>query len=890
MQAFKLPDFYMPWPARVNPNLEGARLHSKEWAYQVGILGSGDDAVWDEKTFDRMDFAAFAAATHPDAPAPELDLISDWYIWGWFVDDYFAQAFEVGNQDIGQAKSYISRLLSFMPTDLATPIPEPQSPTERALVDLWPRTAPTMSTQWRQRYVENIRVLADASLRELFNKGNNQERMLDPIEYINVRRKVSGMFWSADLVEHSLAAEIPAEIYNKRPIRVLTDIFADTVGLRNDIISYQKDIDEGRVNNCVMVAEYFFNTDIQEAVNLVNDLVNSRLYQFEHTMTMELQPLLDEYGIDGEARQRVYRYVMALRDWMAGDLEWETRPGGRYLPAESEQDEEKLVTKRLNTAVARAGLSPAAMGLRIRTYNHIPFQTVGEITLPEFYMPFATGLNPHLEEGRRTSKEWAYEMGMLGIPGISIWDEQRFDAIDIALMCALIYPNAPTPLYDLATKGTVWGFSLDDYFTARYSSTRDIVGAKVFFARLLAFTYSDSVPILIPTNPCERGLADLWQRMAASTSADAQQQMRCALAEIFESWLWELTTQIHNRIPDPIDYVKMRTKTYGFDVAVLLTQIDKTPPELYDAAPMHSLYNAASDVATFTNDIFSYQREMESEGKLSNSVLITQHFLNCELAQAVEVVNNLIAARVREFEHIVATELPVLTEDFDLDTSTREQLFGYVEKLKFIMSGTLKWLLETRRHKESEFRRDPSPRHLFNVSETLVSVAPAEPEKQLIGVLNGLGTSAAKMGMLSQSKTVKESIKSIPTEKASSTIASQQLFGVLNGLGTSAAKLGIASTSETAEESTQSIPTEKAESMISSKQLFGVLNGLGTSAAKMGKPSTSETIEGSIESMPTEKAESMISSKQLFGVLNGLGTSAAKMGKPSTSETGEMSI
>jgi hypothetical protein len=40
MQPFKLPEFYMPWPARLNPNLEAARVHSKAWAYQMGILDS----------------------------------------------------------------------------------------------------------------------------------------------------------------------------------------------------------------------------------------------------------------------------------------------------------------------------------------------------------------------------------------------------------------------------------------------------------------------------------------------------------------------------------------------------------------------------------------------------------------------------------------------------------------------------------------------------------------------------------------------------------------------------------------------------------------------------------------------------------------------------------
>ncbi|WP_334805614.1 hypothetical protein [Nostoc sp.] len=37
MQPFELPEFYMPWPARLNPNLEAARVHSKAWAYHWSL-------------------------------------------------------------------------------------------------------------------------------------------------------------------------------------------------------------------------------------------------------------------------------------------------------------------------------------------------------------------------------------------------------------------------------------------------------------------------------------------------------------------------------------------------------------------------------------------------------------------------------------------------------------------------------------------------------------------------------------------------------------------------------------------------------------------------------------------------------------------------------------
>jgi germacradienol/geosmin synthase len=799
---FKLPNFYMPWPARMNPHLQGARVHSKGWAYEVGILRTDGKGVWSEKAFDRMDFAYFAANTHPDAPAHELDLITDWYVWGWFVDDYFAQAFEVGNNDLGQAKAYLSRLLSFMPKDLSTPTPEAENPAEYALFNLWPRTAPTMSEGWRQRFVDHIQIMSEANLRELFNKDENNERMLDPVEYIKIRRIISGMFWSADLVEHSLAAEIPPEIYNKRPIRVLNDIFADSVGLRNDIISYQRDVDEGRINNCVMVAQHFLNTELQEAVNFVNDLVTSRLYQFEHTMTVELPPLLDEYMIHGEARQRVLLYVKALRDWMAGDLEWETRPGGRYIPAESKQESALGSPKGLGTAAARLGLSSAAMGLRTRIYNYVPFQTVGEVALPEFYMPFSTGLHPNLEEGRRTSKQWAYEMGLIGIPGVSLWDEQRFDALDTALVCALIYPNATSDVYDLATKGLVWGFYLDHHFTERYLTTRDLVGGKVFLARLLAFV-SDSLPTPIPANPSERGLVDLWQRMATSMSIETRQQMRCTMLKILEGWAWELNNQVYNRIPDPIDYIEIRINTFGFDFVMLSSQTHKTFPELYDTPLMQSLYKVAADVVCLGNDMISYRKEMESEGVLLNAVLVTQHFLDCDLAKAVEVVNNLITARIREFEYIVANELPAFCNDFDLDKNTREELFGYVELLQFMMCGWLKWYVQISYYQESEIKRNPNLRNLFNVPTSF------SPSVTRISSLfnRTIGISAPETGS-----------SSVQTSEPSLEPIVQNLLRGPNGLGTSATEIG---SSGTVEETTATNAKPMTQELVSSLTKLG---------------------------------------------------------------------
>src|SRR5262249_52388802 len=118
---------------------------------EMGILGSehgeGDSAVWDERRFDAMDFAMFAAYTHPDAPAPMLELMTDWYVWSFFFDDQFLDRFK-RTRDLDGAKNYLARLSVFMPLHPTAPAKAPSTPVERGLQDLWTRTVPTSSIAW----------------------------------------------------------------------------------------------------------------------------------------------------------------------------------------------------------------------------------------------------------------------------------------------------------------------------------------------------------------------------------------------------------------------------------------------------------------------------------------------------------------------------------------------------------------------------------------------------------------------------------------------------------------------------------------------------------------------------------------------------------------------
>ncbi|MDQ3886602.1 MAG: germacradienol/geosmin synthase [Actinomycetota bacterium] len=741
MRPFELPEFYMPYPARLNPHLESAREHSKAWAYEMDMVDTPQNGtvIWDERDFDSHDYALLCSYTHPDAPGSELDLVTDWYVWVFYFDDHFLELYKRTRKLI-DAREYLDRLRAFMPVQ--GEISEtPTNPVEHGLSDLWDRTVPTMSLDWRHRFAESTRNLLEESLWELSNI--NASRVPNPIEYIEMRRKVGGAPWSANLVEHAAGAEVPTEIAATRPMQVLRDTFADGVHLRNDLFSYQREVDdEGELNNGVLVFERFLDCDTQQAADTVNDLLTSRLQQFEHTALTEVPPLVEEYGVDPKARLDVLAYVKGLQDWQSGGHEWHMQ-SSRYMNERSTcSPTERGVLDGptgLGTSAARIAYSLVASApQRLRSYTHVPYQVVGPVPLPNFYMPFSTRLSNHLSTARSHMMGWAQRMGMLdslpGVPGSGIWDGHKLKAFDFALCAAGIHPDASADELNLTTCWLTWGTYGDDYYPAVFGRTLDMVGAKVSNERLSQFMPVKSTVTPLPLNALERGLDDLWSRTTGTMTESARRRFRDAIKTMIGSWLWELANQIQHRIPDPIDYIEMRRKTFGSDLTMSLSRLahgQTVPPEIYQTRPIRTLENSAADYACLLNDIFSYQKEIQFEGEIHNCVLVIQNFLNCDLQRALGVVNDLMTTRMRQFERVISTELPALFDDFDLDAGARSALTRYAEELKDWLAGILTWHQGCHRYEESELRYRPT-----------TGIQP-------FGGPTGLGTSTVHLGQVS---------------------------------------------------------------------------------------------------------------------------------------------
>lgn len=693
-QPFELPHFYMPYPARLNPHLDEARAHSTGWAREMGMLeGSG---VWDQADLEAHDYGLLCAYTHPDCDGPALSLVTDWYVWVFFFDDHFLDMYK-RTQDRAAGKAHLDRLPLFMPLDPAAPVPEPENPVEAGLADLWRRTVPSMSVDWRRRFSVATEHLLNESLWELSNI--NEGRIANPVEYIEMRRKVGGAPWSAGLVEYA-TAEVPAAVAGTRPLRVLMETFSDAVHLRNDLFSYQREVeDEGENSNGVLVLENFFGCTTQEAADTVNDILTSRLHQFEHTALTEVPAVALEKGLAPGEAAAVAAYAKGLQDWQSGGHEWHLR-SSRYMNEGARSNSPWQPPSGPGAFAADVGaLLAAAAAERLRAYAHVPYQKVGPSRLPDFHMPYELALSPHLDTARRNLVTWSHRTGILGE---GVWDEDKLAAYDLALCSAGLDPDATPEALDLSAQWLAWGTYGDDYYPLVYGHRRDLAAARLTTARLSACMPVEGGPGVVPASAMERGLTDLWARTTASMTPDQRRTFKAAVDAMTESWVWELSNQAQHRVPDPVDYLEMRRSTFGSDLTLSLCRMGHgpaIPPEVYRSGPVRSLENAAVDYACLLNDVFSYQKEIEYEGEIHNAVLVVQNFFGVGYPAALGVVHDLTTQRMRQFEHIVAHELPVLYEDFELSAEARAAMDGYVLDLQNWMAGILNWHREVDRYK-----------------------------------------------------------------------------------------------------------------------------------------------------------------------------------------------
>ena len=277
------------------------------------------------------------------------------------------------------------------------------------------------------------------------------------------------------------------------------------------------------------------------------------------------------------------------------------------------------------------------------------------------------------------------------------WTEAFYDAADYGGFAPLTHPTASLPDLVHISDWHTWGFYVSDVFRDGFLRTRNVVGGKAFVARLKSVLTGSAAAAL---NPAEKGLADLVSR---STLDDEDHGH---LGEYLDALLWELHNTAQGRVPDPIDLVEMRRASIATDLSAKLARKSvgaELPAELLRNSTMRALVDSFGDVPALRQEIVGFDHTYATGASTTSAVLAVQQFFECELEQAVSVVADLIAARLRQITSIIG-ELPSIADEYTLDEAARAGLHRYVEALKSWLAGELLWTQRSRR-----FSFSPNP-------------------------------------------------------------------------------------------------------------------------------------------------------------------------------------
>ncbi|MFC4515753.1 hypothetical protein [Streptomyces ehimensis] len=280
-----------------------------------------------EERFESALYGEFAARTYPDAPADRLVVAAKWCAWLFLFDDHFDDCY-LGRSK-AEAESILPNLLRF----LTNPEIEPQTPTnplEAGLLDIWHQTAAKMSLSWRDRFKRHMHDYLMSYFWEISNRSRRYTP--DLVMYIEMRRDTGATWIGFDLIPFTEALEVPARLNNDLLLRAMELAAIDVICMSNDILSHEKEMARGEVNNIVPIAQHLTGGEVQQSVELVNAMQNSRIRLFlDHKD--RIPAWLEESQAPPVTRQAVERYIAGLESWIRGNLDWSLRTG-RYLNVE----------------------------------------------------------------------------------------------------------------------------------------------------------------------------------------------------------------------------------------------------------------------------------------------------------------------------------------------------------------------------------------------------------------------------------------------------------------------------------------------------------------------------------------------------------------------------
>ncbi|KAJ7682965.1 isoprenoid synthase domain-containing protein [Mycena rosella] len=262
----------------------------------------------------------------------------------------------------------------------------------------------------------------------------------------------------------------------------------------------------------------------------------------------------------------------------------------------------------------------------------------------------------------------------------------KFHGLKAGTLTAMCYPHAGAPQLRVCNDFLTYLFHLDnlsdDMDTRGTQTTADVVLNSLYHPH----TYRSPARVGKMTR-------DFYKRMILTASPGTCQRF----IETFDFFFQSVTQQALDRdsgvIPDLESYIALRRDTSGCKPSFVLIEYSNNlaiPDEVMEHPLIASLGEAANDLVTWSNDIFSYNVE-QSKGDTHNMIPVVMHEQGLDLQSAVDFVGEMCKQSIDRFIEDRAS-LPSWGPKIDREVSI------YVDGLADWIVGSLHWSFMSERY------------------------------------------------------------------------------------------------------------------------------------------------------------------------------------------------
>ncbi|WP_194074707.1 isoafricanol synthase [Streptomyces barkulensis] len=301
----------IPFRGAVSPAVGKARLHTLRWLKDFGLL-TGEAAL---EEYDALRLERAMARFYPRAAEEDLMLATDVNGWFFVFDDRL-------DAPLGRRPHEVTRLVERLTRVMdgrEPPSGAPADPLAESFRDLWHRITQGMPPVWRERFRRHWHGYLLAHRREALNRSG--DRLPTVEEFLTARRHTIGIQPCLDLAERCGHYTLPSALHGGHPLEEMRRITGDVAIFVNDIVSLDKELAAGDVNNTVVLLRHDTGRPLRDCVREISAAANGRVARFRELAT-RLPGLLEAAGVPRRTRAHVEDYADGMRNVMRGNLDW----------------------------------------------------------------------------------------------------------------------------------------------------------------------------------------------------------------------------------------------------------------------------------------------------------------------------------------------------------------------------------------------------------------------------------------------------------------------------------------------------------------------------------------------------------------------------------------